>query len=41
MDRVEARFGSDPAWITARDAAADRAAALWDEKSLATALAAP
>ena len=39
MDQIEARFGSDPDWIAARDAAAERAAALWQDKALASALA--
>lgn len=39
MARLETRFGADPAWITARDAAADQAAADWTGQDLAKRLA--
>ena len=39
MARLDARFGADPDWIKARDAAADLAAEDWAGQDLATLLA--
>ncbi|WP_244936000.1 hypothetical protein [Paracoccus siganidrum] len=40
MDRLQARFGDDPAWIAARAQAADAALEDWTDRDLATTLAA-
>lgn len=40
MARLNARFGGEPVWITAREAAADAAMADWTSRKLGTALAA-
>lgn len=39
MARLNARFGAEPTWITAREAAADAAMADWTTRKLGTALA--
>lgn len=39
MDRLQARFGDDPAWIAARAQAADAALEDWADRDLATTLA--
>lgn len=39
MARLNARFGAEPIWITAREAAADAAMADWTARKLGTALA--
>ena len=39
MARLNARFGAEPIWITAREAAADAAMADWTSRKLGSALA--
>ncbi|MFD1796551.1 hypothetical protein FQV27_13540 [Paracoccus aurantiacus] len=41
LARLDARFRGDPAWITAREAAADAAIADWTQHRLGTSLAGP